>query len=599
MAQRRKSFLRAFFQKSAACFCLFFAFAAQAQPRPDIITLGTAPLPPPGFTHLPYANAEAPKGGSLTQPGQGDFDDLNPFIVRGTVPNTIFQVWQPLFKLSDTDSVTEYADLAQSVQVDGNTVTFRLNPAARFSDGTQVTASDVVWTFHTLVTQGVPYFATEYAAVASAAAPDPTTVVFTLKPGAGADTVFNLGGLYVLPAHFWAHRSFTTPLRALPVGSGAYRVSHVAWGSSITYTHVKNWWAANLPAEKGFDNFQTITQVFFQEKSALIQAFRAGELDVQVEGSAKLWATAYRFRAVQDGRVKLQLAPMTLPTGMYGLVMNTRRPVFADRRVREAVTLAYDFQWANRALFYRDYTRDTSYFMNTPMASSGLPSPAELKLLAPYKADIPPAVFTTPFALPVTDGSGYNLAELEQAMALLNEAGWHVRHFKLVNAAGEQMKFQILLDDRQYERIAIPYVADLKLLGIDATVRTVDEATYQRDENAYDFDMTVGLFPISAYPGPEQADYWGCAAAHSPGSNNLAGACNPAIEAMLKAEIGAGNLPQKQTALRALDRLLLNGWYVVPWFHADIVRLAWWQNRVAKPSSPLQTGVDFSRWWAK
>ncbi len=550
-------------------------------------------------SHLSYANPNAPKGGSLTEPGLGDFDSLNPFIVRGTAPDTMLQVWQPLFKLSDTDSVTEYAELARAVRVNGETVTFELDPRAKFSDGVPVTAADVVWTYHTLITQGLPFYAADYAAVGSVQALDPETVRFTLKPGSGPDAVFNLAGMYILPAHFWRNRAFDAPLREFPVGSGAYRVSAVAWGTSITYSHVKNWWAADIPADKGFDNFDTVTELYFQNKSSLLQAFRAGDLDVHVEGSSILWATAYDFRAVRDGRVKLAVVPETLPAGMFGLAMNTRRPELADPRVREALTLAYDFQWADKALFYGDYLRDDSYFASSAMAASGLPSPAEQALLAPFRSQIPPAIYTTPFALPVTDGSGYNLPQLETAMHLLEAAGWHVRNFQLVNAAGQPMRIEIMLDDPQYERIVLPYAADLKLLGIDVTVRSIDDATYARRVHNFDFDMTDADFPVTDYPGSEQAGYWGCAAAHAPGSLNVAGVCSPAIDAMIAAEIAAPDAAAKRTALHALDRLLLNGWYVVPWFYSDTERLAWWQTRVAKPDAPLQVGHDFTLWWAK
>lgn len=573
--------------------------ALPAFARSDIVTLSTAPQPPVGYTSLPYANANAPKGGALTLPGQGDFDSLNPFIVRGTTPDTILQIWQPLFKLSDTDSVTEYAELARGVSVNGNEVTFALDPRAKFSDGTAVTAADVVWTYETLIAHGLPFYAAEYAEVAGASAPDATHVLFTLKPGAGPDTLFNLAGLYVLPAHFWAHREFDAPLRDFPVGSGAYQVRDVAWDNSITYARVKNWWAADVPSDVGFDNFDSVTEIFFQNKSALLQAFRAGEMDVHIEGSSVLWATAYDFPAVRQGRVRLALLPEHLPAGMFGLAMNTRRPQLADARVREALTLAYDFEWANRALYFGDYRRDDSYFSNSPMAASGLPSADELRLLAPYRREIPAAVFSHPFKLPVTDGSGYNLPQLEQAMALLNAAGWRVKNFKLVNAAGAQMRLEIMLDDAQYERIAIPYAYDLKLLGIDATVRTIDPATYQRRAQNFDFDMTDADFPVSDYPGSEQAGYWGCAAAASPGSLNLAGVCSPAVDGMIAAELAARNAAEKQTALHALDRLLLNGWYVVPWFYSDTERLAWWQTKVAKPDAPLQVGHDFTLWWAK
>jgi microcin C transport system substrate-binding protein len=405
--------------------------------------------------------------------------------------------------------------------------------------------------------------------------------------------------LYVLPAHFWANRDFATPLRDFPVGSGAYRVSAVDWGNSVTYTRVQNWWAAGIPADRGFDNFDTVTELYFRDKSALLQAFKAGELDEHVEDSAAQWNAAQTWPEVRDGHVRLELVPETLPAGITGLVMNTRRPEFADARVRKALTLAFDAEWTNRALFGGFLRREHSYFSNSAMASSGLPSPDELKLLAPYRRGILPAVFTTPFTLPVTDGSGYNLPELEQAMALLNAAGWQVRNFVLVNAAGQQMSFEILLDDPKYERIVIPYAHDLGLLGIAATVRTVDPATYLRREQDFDFDMTEAEFPVSDDPGSEQAAYWGCAAARTPGSENLAGVCSPAIDATITAETAAPNADAKRTAIHALDRLLLNGWYLVPWFSAESERLEYWPSRVTKPSAPLQVGVDTSLWWAK
>lgn len=576
--------------------CLFAAHGAAA--RSDIITLSTAPQPPPGYTHLPYANPDAPKGGAITTSAVGDFDNLNPFILRGSAPVSIYRVWQSLFKQSDTDSVTVYAELAQSCEIspDGLTVTFHLDPRARFSDGVPVTSADVVWTFNTLITQGQPFFASYYAGVAGVSAPDTRTVVFKLKPGAGRDMPGNLAGLYVLPAHFWRGRNFADPLLVPPVGSGPYQVANVSFGNSITYARVKNWWAADLPADKGFYNFDTYREVYFQNESVALQAFKAGQVDARVEGSAKQWATAYKFAAARLGQVKLTRVPQTLPAGMDGFVMNTRRAEFADADVRQALTLAFDFQWMNRVLFFNSYQRYNSYYTNSFYASSGLPSPAEMKLLAPFRASIPPAVFTTPFALPVTDGSGYNLPQLEQAMALLERAGWRVRDMRLVNAAGAPMKFEILLDDQLFERIAISYAADLKLLGIDASVQTIDPATYERRLQDFDFDMVFAQFPETDFPGAEQGDYWGCAAAHSPGSNNLAGICEPAVDALIQAQNAAPDTGAKVAAIQALDRLLLNGWFVVPFWTANTVRLAYWTRATPQPA-PLQVGVNYDLWW--
>ncbi|MDE8348193.1 MAG: extracellular solute-binding protein [Acidocella sp.] len=568
--------------------------------RDDLITLSTALQPPPGYTHLPYANPNAPKGGSITLSAVGDFDNLNPFILRGTAPDSIYRVWQTLFKQSDTDSVTVYADLAQSVTIspDGLTVTFHLNPNARFSDGTKVLASDVVWSFHTLITQGSPFYASYYAGVASVVAPDDETVEFRLQPGTGRDLPNDLAGLYVLPEHFWKGKDFSAPLLNPPVGSGPYQVSQVSFGNAITYTHVKHWWAENLPADKGFDNFNTYREVFFQNDSVALQAFKAGQIDARIESSAKQWASGYQTPAVADGKVELVRVPVSLPAGIDGWAMNTRRPEFANPLVRHALTLAFDFQWMNRVLFYSSYVRYNSYFSQSFLASSGLPSADELQLLAPYKNQIPPSVFTTPFALPVTDGSGYNLPQLEQAMALLNQAGWRVVDGKLVNAQGQQMSFEILLDNQLFERIVISYAADLKLLGIKAIVRTIDPATYERRIQRFDYDMTIVQFPESDFPGSEQSNYWGCGAANTPGSNNLMGICSPAIDAMIKAQNQATSIAQKITAIHALDRLLLNGWYLIPAWNSTTMRVAYW-TRVVKQPAPLQDGVDFDLWWAK
>jgi microcin C transport system substrate-binding protein len=373
-------------------------------------------------------------------------------------------------------------------------------------------------------------------------------------------------------------------------------VSAVSFGNSITYTHVKDWWAADLPADKGFYNFDTYREVYFQSEPVALQAFKAGQIDARVEGSAKQWATAYNFPAVRDGRVKLTRVPQTLPAGMDGFVMNTRRPEFADVDVRHALTLAFDFQWMNRVLFYSSYKRYDSYFTNSFLASSGLPSADELALLQRFRGKIPEAVFTTPFSLPVTDGSGYNLPQLEQAMKLLNQAGWRVKNFRLVNAAGQRMTLEILLSDQLFERIAISYAADLKLLGIDATVHTIDTATYERRLQNFDFDMVFAQFPETDFPGTEQGGFWGCASANAPGSNNLAGICSPAIDAMIAAQNAAPDNQHKVAAIHALDRLLLNGWYIVPFWTADNDRIAYW-GRVTPQPAPLQVGVDYDLWW--
>jgi microcin C transport system substrate-binding protein len=602
---KTKSFLlpwagRLFFKKEAlSSFTFLVALILHASPThaaTTILTLSATPQPPANFTNLPYANPNAPKGGALTLSATGDFDNLNPFILAGATPDSIYELWQPLFKPSDTDSVTAYAELAQSADISPNnlTVTFHLNPAARFSDGTQVTAADVIWTYRTLVTQGAPIYAELYAGIATAAAPAPETAIFTLRKNAGRAQILNLAEMYILPAHFWQDKNFAAPLLTFPIGSGPYQVAAVSYGNSITYTHVKNWWAAQNPADRGLYNFDRLTEQYFRNDSVALQAFKAGQIDARIEHNQAIWPSAY---ASEPGLALVQ-APLSLPSGINGLVMNTRRPLFADRRVREALALAFDFQWTNRVLFHNAERRETSYFSNSPMASSGPPSPAELALLAPYRNEIPAAV-VTPFTLPVTAGNGDNLPELRQALSLLNQAGWRVQNFRLQNAAGQPFTFEILLDDPNDAAIAIPYAADLRGLGITATIRTIDQAAYQRRLATYDFDMTTNSIPATDYPDTEQQAYWSCAAAAAPGGDNWAGACSPAIDAMIAAEIAAPDLAAKTTAIHALDRLLLNNWYFIPWGVQATEDLAYWRTKVAKPDIPLQIGVDFDLWWAK
>jgi microcin C transport system substrate-binding protein len=525
----------------------------------------------------------APKGGAFVYGEVGDFNNLNPFILRGTAPDVVYHVWQPLFKGSDTDSVTIYPDLATSMDVSPGRVVFHLDARARFSDGVAVTAADVVWSFETLTTKGAPFYAGYYAGVTRVVALDAETVEFDTRPGANLAT--DLAGMYVLPEHFWKGKDFSKPFREVPVGSGPYEITAVDFGHSITLAHVKNWWAAGKPADVGFYNFDTVTEDFFHDPALLRQAFKAEQLDVMVEASAQAWAADDYGAGVSRA-----LVPESLPAGISGLVFNTRRPAFADLRVRQALTLAFDFEWVNRVLFSGAYTRDNSYFSNSPMASSGLPSQAELALLAPWRGKVPDAVFDKAFALPVTDGSGYNLPQLVQAMRLLHEAGWRVRDSVLVDSSGAPMRLEILLDDAGDARVVLPYVHDLALLGITARVRVVDVAAYNKRLAMFDYDMARISIPATDAPGAEQAGYWGCAAAAALGSENYAGVCSPAIDAML-ARIGDVD------AVHALDRLLLNGYYILPWYYQGHDRLAWWGARVDRPAAPLQIGYDFDLWW--
>ena len=578
---------------------LLAAAPAMAEPTYGLSLLGTLRLPP-DYTHFPDADPDAPKGGAVSLAAVGSFDSLNPFIIRGSPASGVGRVWDTLM-VDDPDeplSTGAYVHLAQSVEVaaDRRSVTFVLRPEAHFNDGTPVLASDVAWSFNTLREQGQPLYRTYWADVADVQATDARTVVFHFKTDGNRELPLILGQLPVLPEHWWKGRDFAAPLTDPPLGSGPYRVGRVEFGKTIEYERVPDWWAATLPTGRGLNNFDTIRTEYFRDPTVAFEAFKAGQVDFRAEGIAKNWATSYDFPAVQKGLVKLESLPERLPTGMQAFAMNTRRPVFSDIHVRQAMDEVFDFQWMNKNLFYGSYTRTESYFSSSEFASSGVPQGAELALLEPYRAQLPPELFTTPFALPVTDGSGNNRDGLRRALALLQQAGWTVHDRKLVNAAGQQMSFEILLDQPAFERVGLPYVQWLGRLGIDVRLRTVDPAQYEKRMDDLDFDMAVASIPETESLGNEQVDYWTCRSASLPGTRNVAGVCSPVVDAMVAKLLEAGDHAALVTAAHALDRVLLWGWYMVPQWHAQELHVAYW-NRFGHPSQPVRTGLDFAAWW--
>ena len=570
---------------------------ADRSPTPGYALLGKPSLPP-DFAHFPYVNPEAPKGGEIVLADIGSFDSLNPFIVRGTAPSDLTLVWDSLLAPNPDEPNASYAHLARSMTVapDRKSVTFVLRDAARFNDGSPVAAADVAWTFDTLRAKGKPFYSQYYAEVASVRVDGPKTVTFLFRTARDRELPFILGQMPVLPEHWWKGRDFAAPLTTAPLGSGPYRVEKADFGRTLILSRVANWWAKDRPTGKGLYNFDHRRTEFFRDPTVAFEAFKAGQITYRRENISKTWATGYDFPAVRQGLVKKEAFPVHLPVGMQGFAMNTRRPVFADPRVREAMTLAFDFQWTNKTLFYGLYRRTTSYFEGSEFASSGLPSPAELKLLEPWKAILPPALFTTPYTLPVTDGSGNDLPQLRAALKLLEAAGWRVANRKLVNAASQQMRFEILADAPVFQRVLVPYATQLSHLGISAQVRIIDPAQYQERMNNFDYDMTITVFPESDSPGNEQVGYWSCGSAKQIGSDNLMGVCSPAVDALVHHVITAQDRASLVAATRALDRVLLWGWYMVPNWYLDKVWAAWW-DKLGHPAQPVRTGVELNAWW--
>jgi microcin C transport system substrate-binding protein len=603
-------------------FVLLLAWAASALAADDgpitrshaITVLGTPKLPA-DFPYFPYVNPNAPKGGEVRLASIGSFDSFNPFILRGTADgrvvgpwvilpggssagSTVGHVWESLLVSSADEIATGYGHIAQTIEMpaDKMWVAFELRPEAKFSDGTPVTAEDVAWTYRTLMEKGRPAFRIQFADVKDVVVENPRRVVFHFKSNENRELPLILGGLPIMPKHFFEGRDFSRPLSDAPVGSGPYRVASFDLGRTIVYERRPDWWAANLPTGKGTNNFDRVRIDFYRDSTVALEAFKAGQADLRSENIAKNWATAYDFPAVRDGLVIKHEFKHHLPNGLQGWAMNTRRPIFSDPRVRQAIGEVFDFEWANKNLFYDAYTRQTSFFSNSDLASSGVPQGAELALLEPYRKELPPALFTTPFTLPVTDGSGNNREQLRKAFDLLRQAGWQVKNRQLLDKSGQPAGFTILVSDPSIERVALPYADSLRKLGMDVKVRSVDPAQYQHLTDDFDFDMIMVVYPEGDVPGNELRDYFSCAAAKARGSMNVAGICDPAVDALVQKVITAQDRDSLRVAAHALDRILLWRWYVVPNWGSNTFRVAWW-NRFGRPDKPIREGVNFDTWW--
>jgi microcin C transport system substrate-binding protein len=553
---------------------------------------------PAGFQHFDYVNPQAPKGGTLRLGvAEGTFDSFNPFIIKGNPAAGITSIWETLLLPSADEPFSEYGLLAETVQTppDRSWVAFELRPEARWHDGKPVTADDVIWTFETLRAKGAPFYRAYYASVDRVEKTGERGVRFVFKPGTNRELPLILGQLPVLPKHWWANREFDKTLLEPPLGSGPYKVGKFEAGRFVEYERVPDYWGKDLPVSRGRDNFDLEHYDYYRDATVALEAFKGGNFDFRSEASAKDWATAYDVPEVRDGRIVKETIPHHRPAGMQGFAMNLRRPLFQDRRVREALGLAFDFEWSNQALFYGQYTRTRSYFDNSELASRGLPDAAELAVLEPLRGKLPDEVFTKEFTVPTTDGSGNNRENLRRAAELLRDAGWTVAGGKL-SKDGQPFSFEILLDNPQFERVALPYTKNLEKLGIEARVRTVDTSQYRRRVDSFDFDMIVAGFGESDSPGNEQREYWGSEAAKREGSRNVIGIADPAIDSLVEALIASPDRATLVARTRALDRALLWGHYVVPNWYIGSDRIAYW-NKFGKPAVVPKDGVQIDAWW--
>ena len=565
------------------------------------IAMHGEPKYPPNFQHFEYVNPSAPKGGSVKLHGIGTFDSLNPHILKG-VPVGGLAVSETLLESSKDEPFTEYGLIAESITVpeDRSWVAFKLRDQARWHDGKPITVDDVIFSFETLMEKGHPFYRSYFADVKKAEKIGDREVRFTFKAGDNRELPLIMGQMPVLPKHYWQGRDFAATTLEPPLGSGPYKVVEVTPGRSVTIERVPDYWGKNLPVNRGRYNFDRVTFDFYRDRTVALQAFLGGQYDFRQENSAKDWATAYDVPPVKNGLIIKEEIEHDLPTGMQAFIFNTRRDMFADRRVREALAYAFDFEWSNASLAHNAYTRTKSYFSNSDLASSGLPQGEELKILEKYRGRVPGEVFTKEYVPPTTDGSGNLRANLKKAVDILKSAGWEIRDRKMTNVkTGKTLKFEIVDEDPAFERWTLPFIANLQKIGVEANFRHVDTAQYKRRMDDFDFDMTIGSFGQSLSPGNEQRDFWASAKADIPGSRNWIGIKDPAVDELVELVINAPDRESLIARTRALDRVLLWNHYVIPHFHIDRFRLAYW-DKFGHPKVAPRYGLGFpDSWWVE
>lgn len=561
---------------------------------------------PADFKHFEYVDPQAPKGGEFRSWSVETFDSLNPFIVRGVAPITssesfgIDQTFTSLLQAAADEPDSAYGLAAESVEksADRRSITFNIRAAAAFHDGTPIRAEDVVFSFDTLKKDGHPRYRLLLRDVVRAVATTPLSVRFEFDASFTRDLPLVVGSLPIISKAHFASRPFNETTLVPLLGSGPYKVEKVDAGRSITYRRVEDWWGRSLPVNVGRYNFDTIRYDFYRDRDVALEAFFAGEYDWREEFTSRSWATGYDRPAVKDGRILRLTLPDNTLSGFQAYFLNMRRDKFKDRRVREAFAYAFDFEWTNKNLFYGLYQRTVSIYPNSELAAAGKPSAAELALLEPLRGKVPEQVFGEPYRPPMTDGSGNLRDHLRKAQQLLQEAGWVVRDGKLVNGrTGEPMRVEFLMFERGFERINNPIAQNLKRLGIEASLRLVEPAQYQNRMRDYDFDIIVQRYGMPQTPGVEQRNYWLSANRDIPGTFNLAGVGDPAVDVLVEKVISARTRPELIAAARALDRVVMWNNYALPQWNKAEHNLAFW-DKFGRPKVKPYYGLGaVDTWW--
>ncbi|MCF6320722.1 MAG: extracellular solute-binding protein [Rhizobiaceae bacterium] len=592
-----------------ALIIIAFASLSNAQ-TPQTPSHGIAmhglPALPKDYDSFPYVNPDAPKGGTMRYGVLGTFDSLNPFIVRGAAVRGIwdfaagYNVFESLLHRNRDEPFSLYGLLAQKVitDEDRNFIEFHINPKARFADGKPVTAEDVLFSIKLLGEIGKPNYRNRWKKIAKSEKVGTNGVRFTFNDQADRELPLLIGLMPIFPKHATNREEFTKTSLKPMMGSGPYQISEVNPGSSITFSRRADYWARDLPVKRGFDNFDTIKFEYFRDQNTLFDAFKKGLFDIFTVSNPQTWQKSFDFPAIKSGEIIKLEFEKTVPAVMQGFIFNTRREKFSNKKVRQALTELFDFEWVNKNLFGNGYKRTQSYWQNSVLSSFGKPATqAELKLLEPYKDNIDPAILSGEYNLPVSDGGGFDRQMLRRALTLFKDAGYSFKDKKMVDASGKPFEFELLIgNSKTQERLALAWQQNVEKLGIAMEIRVVDSTQLERRKTGFDFDVTYMASYASFSPGAEQNGRWSSAAKDVEGSFNLAGAADPAIDAMIEELIQARTTEKFHTAIRAYDRLLMNGNYMMPLYHLNKQWLALRKNIKRPVNTPLY-GVQYITWW--
>ena len=562
---------------------------------------------PADFKQLEYVNVDAPKGGLFSQIGPSrqynqnflTFNSLNSYILRGDGAQGMQLTFAALMQAAADEPDSLYGLAARAVRVSADRLTYRylLRREARFHDGTKITAHDVAFSLNLLKAKGHPIITQLTRDFAGAEAEDDATVVLRFAPNRARDVPLFVATLPIFSRAYYSTRNFEETTLEPPLGCGPYKVGRLEPGRYIEYDRVKDWWGANLPITRGLHNFDTVRFEFYRDRDVAFEAFTAKGYLFREEFTARIWATRYDFPAIKDGRVKRATLPDDTPSGGQGWFMNTRRDKFKNPVLREALIHAFDFEWTNKAIMYGAYKRTFSVFQNSNMTAEGKPNEAELALLEPFRGKVPDEVFGEPFMPPVSDGSGQDRTLLRKASQLLQQAGYAIKDGKRVNAKGEPITVEFLIDEPTFQPHHMPFIKNLGVLGVDATLRIVDPVQFRKRVDEFDFDITVNRFSFSTTPGDSLRSYFTSQSARMNGSYNLAGIEDPAIDALIEKIIAAETRPALITACRALDRVIRAGRYWIPHWYLAAHRVAYWDMFGFPPKKPgFSRGIP-ETWW--